>query len=154
MKTIHTEIEINAPAEKVWGVLTDFAAFPSWNPFVRRIVGVPAVGEHLNIFVQPQGSKGMGFTPAVLASTPNQELRWLGHLLLPGIFDGEHIFRIEALDANRVRFVQEEHFRGFLVPLFARSLEGGSRAGFEAMNQALKLRVEQSAVLGESAIKE
>src|SRR5208337_3854746 len=35
MKEIHTEIEINAPAEKVWKVLTDFAAYPEWNPFVR-----------------------------------------------------------------------------------------------------------------------
>jgi uncharacterized membrane protein len=36
MKEIHTEIEINAPAEKVWRVLTDFAAYPEWNPFVGR----------------------------------------------------------------------------------------------------------------------
>ena len=36
MKEIHTEIEINAPAEKIWKVLTDFAAYPEWNPFVRR----------------------------------------------------------------------------------------------------------------------
>ncbi len=34
MKVIHTEIEINAPAEAVWRVLTDFAAYPEWNPFV------------------------------------------------------------------------------------------------------------------------
>jgi hypothetical protein len=35
MKEIHTEIEINAPAETVWRVLTDFAAYPeSELPFV------------------------------------------------------------------------------------------------------------------------
>jgi uncharacterized protein YndB with AHSA1/START domain len=28
MKEIHTEIEINAPAEEVWRVLTDFSAYP------------------------------------------------------------------------------------------------------------------------------
>jgi uncharacterized protein YndB with AHSA1/START domain len=33
MKEIHTEIEINSPAEKVWRVLTDFATYPEWNPF-------------------------------------------------------------------------------------------------------------------------
>ncbi len=33
MKEIHTEIEINAPAGKVWRVLTDFPSYPEWNPF-------------------------------------------------------------------------------------------------------------------------
>jgi hypothetical protein len=37
MKELHTEIEINASAERVWRVLTDFAAYPKWNPFVRRV---------------------------------------------------------------------------------------------------------------------
>ncbi len=146
MKIIRTEIEIDASAEKVWKILTDFGAFPAWNPFVRRIEGNPAVGQRLRVFIQPQGSKGMGFHPIVLEASHNNELRWMGHLLLPGIFDGEHAFRIEDLGANRVRFIQEEKFRGILVPLFARRLESGSRAGFVAMNQALKARAEQTAI--------
>ena len=28
MKEVHTEIEINPPAERVWRALTDFAAYP------------------------------------------------------------------------------------------------------------------------------
>jgi Polyketide cyclase / dehydrase and lipid transport len=39
MKEIHTEIEINAPGESVWRALTDFAAYPEWNPFIRRVEG-------------------------------------------------------------------------------------------------------------------
>jgi hypothetical protein len=85
----------------------------------------------------------MRFAPTVLEATPNKELRWLGRLFLPGIFDGEHIFRIEALSANRVRFIHEEQFQGLLVSLFAKSLDEGSGAGFVAMNQALKARAEQ-----------
>ena len=146
MKAIHTEIEINAGAGRVWHILTDFTAYPAWNPFVRRIEGEPTVGQRLHVFIQPPGSKGMKFSPIVLEAVPNTELRWIGRLLLPGIFDGEHAFRIEALHANRVRFIQEEKFRGFLVPLFFRSLEKGSRAGFVAMNQALKARAEQNAI--------
>lgn len=143
MKTIRTEIEIDAPAEHVWAILTDFAAFPTWNPFVRRIEGKAAVGERLSVSIQPPGSKEMRFAPTVLEATPNKELRWMGRLLLPGIFDGEHAFRIEALGAGRVRFVQEEKFQGFLVSLFAKSLDGGTQAGFAAMNQALKAHAER-----------
>jgi len=146
MKTIHTEIEINAPAERVWRILTDFAAFPTWNPFVKSIEGKAAVGERLNVSIQPPGSNEMRFAPTVLEATPNKELRWIGRLLLPGIFDGEHAFRIEVLGADKVRFVHEERFQGFLVSLFAKSLDAGTQAGFIAMNQALKAHAERVAV--------
>lgn len=146
MKTIRTEIEINAPAERVWRILTDFAAFPTWNPFIKQIEGKAAVGERLNVSIQPPGSKGMSFAPIVLEATPNKELRWMGRLLLPGVFDGEHAFRIEALGAHKVRFVQEEQFQGLLVSLFAKNLDAGTQAGFMAMNQALKAQAERVTV--------
>jgi hypothetical protein len=65
-----------------------------------------------------------------------------GHLLFPGLFDGEHIFIIEPLAAGGVRFIQREIFTGLLVPLFAHQLDTETRRGFEDMNHALKLRAE------------
>ena len=38
--------------------------------------------------------------------------------------------------------LHEERFTGLLVPLFRKSLDTGTRRGFETMNEALKLRVE------------
>jgi uncharacterized protein YndB with AHSA1/START domain len=38
-RSINSEIIINTSAEKVWNVLTDFDAFPSWNPFIKSISG-------------------------------------------------------------------------------------------------------------------
>ena len=142
MKELRTEIEIQASAEKVWQILIDFANFPNWNPFMRRASGEPRVGARLEVFLQPSGARGMIFRPEVLKAEPNRELRWLGHLLVPGLFDGEHIFTIEPLGANRVRFVQREIFTGLLVPLFARGLHTETLRGFEDMNHALKIRVE------------
>ncbi len=84
----------------------------------------------------------MTFRPAVLKVIPNSELRWLGHFLLPGIFDGEHYFQITQLGPHRVRFVQGERFSGVLVPFAKSSLDGGTKAGFVAMNQALRSRAE------------
>jgi hypothetical protein len=94
--------------------------------------------------MQPSGANGMTFRPTVLKSEPNRELRWIGHLLIPGLFDGEHIFTIEPLGPNRVRFVQREIFTGLLVPLFARGLDTDTQRGFEEMNQALKVQAEQA----------
>ena len=73
---------------------------------------------------------------------PDRELRWLGHFLIPGLFDGEHICTIEPLEAGRVRFVQRENFTGLLVPLFMRRMEKDTKRGFEEMNRALKARAE------------
>ena len=144
MKELRSEIEIQAPAERVWQLLTDFPSFPQWNPFIRKASGAIQVGERLEVNIQPSGASGMTFRPTVLTAEPNRELRWLGHLLIPGLFDGEHIFTIEPLGESRVRFTQREVFTGLLVPLFARGLDTDTRRGFEEMNQALKVRAEQA----------
>ena len=144
MKEIRTEIEIQASDKRVWQLLTDFASFPQWNPFMRQAVGEPKTGARLEVHIQPSGASGMTFRPTVLKAEPNRELRWLGHLLMPGLFDGEHILTIESLAENRVRFVQREIFTGILVPLFAHGLDTDTRRGFEEMNRALKARAEQA----------
>ena len=140
MKELHSEIEIGAPAERVWRLLTDFPSYPQWNPFIRRIRREPTPGERLEVRIEPPGGRGMTFRPTVLNAEPNRELRWLGHLLVPGLFDGEHSLTIQPLEENRVRFVQRESFRGLLVPLFGRSLDNNTQQGFEEMNRALKER--------------
>ena len=142
MKELRSQIEIEAPAERVWQVLTGFAAYPQWNPFIRRVRGRPEGEERLVVRMQPSGTRGMTFRPTVVKVEPNRQLRWLGHLLVAGLFDGEHIFEIEELDRDRVRFIQREVFKGLLVPLLARSLDRDTQRGFEEMNQALREKAE------------
>ena len=139
---LNTEIQINATPERIWQILTDFASYPLWNPFIRRASGKPEKGEQLEVYLQPEGAGGMTFRPRVLTAEHGRELRWLGHLLLPGLFDGEHIFIIELLVTGSVRFIQREIITGLLVPLFAHRLDTETRRGFEDMNHALKLRAE------------
>jgi hypothetical protein len=128
VKELRSQIEIEAPAERVWQVLTDFAAYPEWNPFIRRVNGRPEVEEQLVVRMRPSGTRGLTFRPTVMKVEPNRQLRWLGHLLVPGLFDGEHIFEIEELDRGRVLFVQREVFKGLLVPLLARTFREGHSA--------------------------
>jgi hypothetical protein len=141
MKEIHTEIEIGAPVERVWEELTAFAAYSEWNPFISKVSGNAIPGERLTIHIQPPESRGMTFRPLVLAAAAPAELRWKGKLLVQGLFDGEHSFRLHAIDSNRTRFVQSEVFSGLLVPLFGSGLEA-TRRGFDLMNEALKARAE------------
>ena len=55
---LRTEIEIGATAERVWDILTDFAAYPAWNPFIPRLDGSVAVGARLDARLQPPGGHG------------------------------------------------------------------------------------------------
>jgi hypothetical protein len=142
MREIYTELEINAPAERVWELLTALDAFPQWNPFIRKASGELKEGARLEVFIQPPGSKGMTFRPVVLRVQPARELRWRGRLLIPGLFTGEHVFTLEPLKPDQVRLVQREEFRGILVPLLWHSLDRDTRRGFVEMNQALKARAE------------
>ena len=72
--------------------------------------------------------------------SPGEALEWLGHLGVPGVFDGRHRFELSAIGAG-THVVQREWFRGVLVRPLRRSLDSGTRAGFEAMNVALRRRV-------------
>src|SRR6266571_5128047 len=87
----------------------------------------------------------MSFKPKMVNVETNREMSWLGRLLIPGLFNGEHSFTIEALDEKGVRFVQHEKFTGLLVPFMAKSLDRNTKRGFEEMNRALKERAEREA---------
>jgi hypothetical protein len=140
---IRTEIDIAAPADRVWDVLHDVAAYPEWNPFIPEVSGAIEEGARLTVRLQPPQGKEMRFRPRVLEVAPGHALRWLGRLGVPGLFDGEHRFLIEQAGPNQTRFVQEERFSGLLVPLILRFAGTSTRRGFEAMNTALKARVER-----------
>ena len=103
-----------------------------------------ALGEQIEARLTPPGGKGMSFKPRVTAFTAGTKLHWLGHLLIPGLFDGEHQFSLEAIEGSRTRFVQREDFTGILVLPVLKTVGDSTKQGFEAMNAALKQRVEGS----------
>lgn len=140
-REIETRIEIDAPAARVWELLTDFELMPSWNPFIVAISGELREGGRLEVKIAPPGKAAMRFAPIVLAARPARELRWLGSVLVRGVFDGEHYFLLEPLDENRTRLTHGEIFSGLLVGLLGAMLPA-TRRGFEAMNAALKAQAE------------
>ena len=137
MRTLYTEITIHATPSKIWSILTAFDRYPEWNPFIKSIQGTVIVGKTFRVILQSPNAKPMTFSPKCLRLDIDREFRWLGHLFLPGLFDGEHIF--ELVDkSDRTKFVQRELFKGILVPLLWKQLNTKTRKGFELMNQELK----------------
>jgi hypothetical protein len=142
MKRIETQVDLPAMPSAVWEQLVDTEAMGSWNPFITYLSGVLAVGERLKVRIAPVGGRPMTFTPRVTVVEPGQRLEWLGTLGIPGLFDGRHSFTLTPVGHGHTRLVQAENFTGALVPL-ARSVLAKTEAGFEAMNAALRARLEK-----------
>ena len=101
MKQLRTQIEIQSTPERVWQVLTNFSAFPDWNPFIRSVEGDLEEGARLKVQIKPPKGMGMTIRPTVLKVEVNAEVRWTGSLLRPGVFDGEHFFLDPAPGGRR-----------------------------------------------------
>lgn len=150
MKTIETNIDIAASRDRVWTTLTDLKKFPEWNPFITSIEGDLEQGSRLLVTISPPGRKAMIFKPYLIEVEAGMKLSWLGHFLVPGLFDGRHEFIIAGVSAGKLQFIHREEFTGLLVPLFWGSMEQPTKTGFESMNEALKKRAETAGRDGES----
>jgi hypothetical protein len=142
-RQLQAEVEVQASPERVWQVLTDFADYHQWNPFIVRAAGQAVPGGRLELRMRLPGRRATTFRPQVLEAEPGRRLRWLGRLVLPGLFDGEHRFTIEPAGPGRVRVIQEETFRGLVAPLLLAVIGEPTLEGFRRMNQALKARAEE-----------
>jgi hypothetical protein len=141
MRELRTEIEIDAPPERVWQVLTDFGAYPEWNPFIGSIEGEPSVGARLKVRIEPPGARGMTLRPTVRAVELARELRWLSLLFLPGFVDGEHRLALEPLPAG-ARGSSRASVSAGCSSACSRGTLAATERGFAQMNDALKRRVE------------
>src|SRR5450755_2143182 len=142
-KEIKTEILIHAHPEKVWKVFADFQDYSKWNPFILSITGAVEVGKKIKVKLLPPGTKGMSFKPTVLVMQPQKEFRWLGHLLFPGLFDGEHRFELIDNGNGTTTFKQSEKLTGILVIFFKKMLDNNTTEGFHLMNEKLKEEAEK-----------
>lgn len=143
MKEIRTSVEIDAPPERVWAVLVDTERWGEWNPFADRVVGELAVGERIEVhLLAGPGGRASTIRPDVTAVAPGRELRWVGGLLQPVVLRGEHSFVLEPVAEARTRLLHGESFTGVL-PVLLGPLLLRMAPSYQAMNDALKARVEQ-----------
>lgn len=141
-RTIETSIDIDAPAAKVWEVFSDTDRWSEWNPFITEFEGEMKTGEKIKVRLDPPGGRALSIKPTVTVLEPGSKFAWLGRLGISGIFDGEHRFALEPLSENETRFHQGEAFNGLLVGPMMNRMEDQVVQGFNAMNAALKGRVE------------
>jgi uncharacterized protein YndB with AHSA1/START domain len=110
-----SEIEVRAPPEIVWRVLTDISGWPSWNPDVKsvEIDGPPVPGTTFRWKAGPST-----ITSTLRAVEPPRRIAWAGKTL--GI-SAIHVYELDPRDdATLVR--SAESWDGLLVRLLRRRL--------------------------------
>ncbi|MCU0955716.1 MAG: SRPBCC domain-containing protein [Hyphomicrobium sp.] len=143
MQEIKSSVDIDASAAMVWAILTDFASYRRWNPFIRAIAGKPAARSRLTLTLQCQGRQPLSTRCTLTRVREPRELSWRRHRIVPAFLSSEHRFRIESLAAGGVRFHHSEQINGLLASLLGRGWLRATEQDFHAMNHALKTRAER-----------
>jgi hypothetical protein len=128
-------IEIASEPEAVWDVLTDFAAWPSWNPDVKSMSFEGGLAEGAEF----RWKAGPGTISSTVRRVDRPRLiGWTGKTL--GM-SAVHVYRLEPRGRGTL-VTTEESFDGLIARLARRPLRRMLTASLEAGLRALKTRVE------------
>lgn len=140
---IYTELEINASAEKVWAVLTDFDKLKEWSPGMIEFEGEfrkdgPAkvtfligVGNHTQVFDHP-----------LIHFEEGKMFGWSAKLPLVHMQDN-HKYIVEPISDEKCKFIQTDDFHGQGALVAGGMLANGTMSAYVAFNRALKQRAEE-----------
>jgi hypothetical protein len=91
---LSTEIRIAAPRQRVWQVLTEYAEYATWNPYLVCVEGEARAGTEIIVHsVNRPGMDPVAAPVLVLAVEPFT-MRWEGGLPDRSLFKGDHWFEL------------------------------------------------------------
>lgn len=131
-----SEIEIDAPPETVWDVLTDLERWPSWNPDVKSMSFSGAIAEGSEF----RWKAGPGTIVSTIRRVDRPRLiGWTGRTL--GI-DALHVYRLEPRDGKT--FVStEESYDGLTARVFRGPLRKTLKSALDSGLRQLKAEAER-----------
>ncbi len=145
MPTLKSHVDIAAPRELVWSVLTDFDSYAEWHPSFVAVALYGPLLENTKATLSMQMRPGSA--PAKLEVTlcevePGSALSWRGGMGPQWLATGFHFHNLEPLPQGATRLVHGEKFGGLmptlLWPLFKRHF--GEQ--YQQFNSALRQRCE------------
>lgn len=144
MGVYRTTFAVNASAEKVWEILTDFDRWPEWNPSIPSIDGEPRLGSTVAMTLAMPGRPSAKVKAELTDLVPERRLVWDGKLGAKVLFAGHREFVIEPQPDQTVLFTHVEDVSGALFPLFRAVMGEAIQRHHEGLNVALKERAERT----------
>jgi hypothetical protein len=139
---IEHDLEISAPAEVVWEVISDLPRYGEWNPFCIEVRSTLKPGDTIDMRVK-LGKRAQFQREFV---TDYDAGRGFAYRMKPapaGALSSRRAHQIRALDAQRCRYQSQFRLQGWLVPLVRGLLGARLQTGFSGMSHAVKQRAEQ-----------
>ena len=134
---LRLETEIDAPPERVWALLADFATWDQWNPTLRSPSGPPVPGAEVRMKLR-LGPLTVPMRQQIREVDPPRKLVWRSRQLVPeALLDVVREFRIEPLDGGRSLLVQSEKTTGWLAGFEVSLLGKAIVKGYEDLARAL-----------------
>jgi hypothetical protein len=138
---IDHRLEIAAPLDTAWAVLTDLPRYGEWNPFLPACRTTFKPGDPIDLTVQlmarPQAQREW-----VREFVPGQKFAYSMKPVPLGALSSYRSHEFRALDAGRTEYRSHFELRGWLMPLVRGLLRARLQAGFDGMSQGLKARAE------------
>ena len=142
MTDVLTSLTIAAPPERVWDVLTNFAAYPEWNSVISKARAELREGGKLRFRIKIEATPEIGFSARIVRCEPGRELAWRGGApLLPALAWGEHYFRLSPCEGGTL-LTHGERFGGLLALLLRGPAHARVTRTYDGFNRALKARAE------------
>ncbi len=143
MLSIRTETIIGAPVGKVWQVLTDFGAYPIWNPVIQSVRGTAALNNKILISIKLPGMPGLKIPCRIEVCDTEKELRWQGAVpMTKWLFAGDHYFKLQA-KGDQTRLIHGEDLSGLALNILQKKLEKELNDAYPRLNAALKQEAER-----------
>ena len=107
-------VEIRAPVEKVWAILTDAGDMTRWNSTLTKVEGPIELGSIVKM--QVPEAPGRTFKPKVTRFEPNREMEWReGNSVM---FLGVRTYDLTPSEDGRATgFRMTEVFTGLMLPM-------------------------------------
>ena len=144
MQEVKSEIEIAAPIEKVWNIITDINQWAEWSPIINQASGNTAMGETLNITMCGDKDKeSQNYSPVIIELDKPRCFHWQAKMVAGFIFTNDKIFNLEETTTG-TRLIHRELFDGIFASVFCRNIEESVLPMLNSMNEALKNLAEEN----------
>jgi hypothetical protein len=140
-RAVEHRIGVQAPAEIVWEVISDFAAWKDWNPIHPRMEGELRIGTPLVVEVAIGDGPPATIQPIVQDWVPYEQLHWRTKRLR-GLVTAIRYIEIDKKGDQNAIFSNGELFMGPLVRFVSRDERRRLRAAYTRMGEAVRDRAE------------
>lgn len=140
--SVNVTHEIDAPADVVWEVLTDFPRYGEWNPFCVECHSTLKPGDPMDMKVKltsrPQAQREW-----VVESGPGMRFSYGIKPFPLGALYSNRVQDVTAIGAGKSRYRSQFRLWGWMLPVVRGLFGKGMRNGFEGMGNAIKIRAEK-----------